>query len=107
MPYDDPDATDPMTLTGVEVTVEDDGAVRDMAACFIEEYVRLGHGADAIMTLFACGEFAGPTMAFQQLGRDSIQALIDEQVALRGPRGPRLPIHMTPAGALSLPVLEG
>lgn len=106
MPYGDPDATDPMTLTGVELLVDDDSAVRDMAASFIEEYVRLGHSTEAILALFECGEFAGPSMAFRQLGRDSIQGLIEELVLLRGPRGLRLPIEMTPAGALSLPVLE-
>ncbi len=106
MPYDDPDATDPMTLTGVEMLVDDPGAVQDMAACFVEEYVRLGHSAESIAGLFESGEFAGPTMAIRQLGRETIREMIQLQFLLRGPRGMRLQIDQTPGGALSLPVLE-
>jgi hypothetical protein len=106
MPYDDPDATDPMTLTGVELVVDEPGAVREMAACFIEEYVRLGLSAEAIAELFECGDFAGPDMAFRQLGPDVIRAMIEEHLDLRGPRGPRTTVDRMPGGALSLPVLE-
>ena len=106
MPYDDPDPTDPMTLTGVELLVDDPGAVRDMAECFIQEYVRLGLSAEAITELFEGGKFAGPTMAISELGRDTILEMIQEQLLLRGPRGVRMQIDQTPGGALSLPVLE-
>lgn len=106
MPFDDPDATDPMTLTGVELEVDEPDTVRDMATCFIEEYVRLGLGTEAITDLFNCGEFAGPSLAFRQLGSQAIREMIDLEIRLRGPRGVRLQIDQTPGGALSLPVLE-
>jgi hypothetical protein len=106
MPYDDPDPTDPMTLTGVELLVEGPAAVREMAACFVEEYLRLGHSPEALDELFASGEFAGPALALRRLGREAIRELIEEHVALRGPRGSRLAIERVPTGALSLPVLE-
>jgi hypothetical protein len=106
MPYDDPDPTDPMTLTGVELIVDDPDAVREMATCFIEEYVRLGLSAEAIAELFERERFAGPTLAIKQLGRDMIGELIQQQMLLRGPRGVRMQIDQTPDGALNLPVLN-
>lgn len=106
MPYNDPDVTDPMTLTGVELLVDDPGAVREMAACFIEEYVRIGLSADAIAELFECGRFAGPTMALRELGRPAILEMIREQLQLRGPIESRLQVDRMPGGAFRLPVLE-
>ncbi len=106
MPYDDPDATDPMTLTGVELQVDDPGAVREMAACFVEEYVRMGLSVEAIAALFESGEFAGPSMAIGQLGREAILGMIQEQMLIRGPRGVRTQVDQEPCGSWSLPVLE-
>jgi len=106
MPYDDPDPTDPMTLTGVELEVDAPGAMRDMAECFIEEYIRLGLSAEAIAGLFESGEFAGPALAINRLGRDLIRDMVQEQLLLRGPRGVRMQIDQTPGGALSLPVMD-
>ncbi len=106
MPHGDPDPTDPMTLTGVELLVDDPGAVLDMAACFAEEYVRLGLSAEAILELFESGQYAGPAMAMGQLGHDTIRELIQQQMVLRGPRGVRMQIDQTPGGTWNLPVLE-
>lgn len=106
MPHGEPDATDPMTLTGVEVVVDDGGAVVEMAACFIEEYFRMGLGSEAVLELFTSGEFTGPTMAFRQLGRERIRQMIEEQVCLRGPRGARMRCDQQADGTLNLPVLE-
>lgn len=106
MPYDDPDATDPMMLKGVELLVDDPETVREMAACFVEEYIRLGLSEEAIAELFESGEFMGPTFAIRQLGSVVIRELIQEQLLLRGPRGVRLRIDQTPGRAVSLPVLE-
>jgi hypothetical protein len=106
MPYNDPDATDPMTLTGVELMVDDPGSVREMAVCFIEEYVRLGLSPDAILQLFDNPDFAGPRLAVSQLGRQTIAELITEQFLIRGPRGRRVQVDQMPGGHIGLPVLE-
>ena len=42
MPYEDPDPEDPMQLVGVEIECPDGSATRDMAACFVEEFLRMG-----------------------------------------------------------------
>ncbi len=105
MPYEDPDPTDPMTLTGVELTVDDPNSVREMAECFIEEYVRLGHSAGAIAQMFESGHFAGPNLAVSQLGMDAIREMIQFQLLRRGPRAQRMQVDRVPGGAVSLPVL--
>lgn len=106
MPYDDPDITDPMTLHGVMFETGDAGAMREMAACFVEEYARMGFGPDRILKLFKTRGYAGPYLAYHVLGDSVIRALIDECVQAWGPRSPapRLERHAT--GDLGLPVLE-
>jgi hypothetical protein len=106
MPYNDPDATDPMTLTGVELDVEEAGAVAEMADCFIEEFVRLGYGPDAILEMFVSGAFAGPSLALRQLGRPDIESRIRMHAHLRGPGRGRIPVDQLPGGTVSLPVIE-
>ena len=106
MPYNDPAPTDPMTLTGVELWVDDSNAVLDMAACFVEEYVRVGLSAEAIFELFEDGKYAGPALAIGRLGNQAIRDLIQQQIKLRGPRGVRTKVDQTQGGSWSLPVLE-
>lgn len=105
MPYQDPDSTDPMTLTGVELAVDDPGSVREMAECFIEEYLRLGHSAASIEQMFESRQFAGPTLAVIQLGMKVIREMIQQQFLLRGPRSARLQVDRDSGGAVNLPVL--
>ncbi len=106
MPFEDPDETDPMTLTGVEIEVDDLSAAREMAECFIEEYIRIGLSAESILSLFTEGEFAGPSLALRQLGQDELQLLIQQQFQLRGPHGRGVKIESSPGGHIHLPVLE-
>lgn len=105
MPYHEPDETDPMTLHGVELEVEGLSAVREMARCFIEEFARLGHGADGIGRLFASGEFSGPALAVRELGVEEIELMIVEHFDRRGSRGARTHVEMSPVSGVSLPVL--
>ncbi len=106
MPYDDPDATDPMTLHGVVVETENDAAMRDMAECFVEEYIRGGFDADRILKLFQTQGYAGPYLAYQTLGEDAIRRIIDELMPLWGGREERT-AQMSPTnGQISLPILE-
>ena len=106
MPYDDPDATDPLTLHGVELDVNEAGAAREMAECFVEEFIRLGHSSTAILELFLGGRFAGPALALRQLGRERIETIIDEQFQKWGGRGLGVKVERTPAGNTSLPILD-
>lgn len=105
MPYDDPDATDPMTLHGVAVETDDPDAARNMADCFIEELVRLGFDAPRIREVFLDERFAGPAMATRQLGMETVEKLIDFHLRIRGPRMGRSCVNRRADGAIELPVL--
>lgn len=107
MPYDDPDATDPMTLHGVEVEAESDAAMREMAECFVEEYIRLGFDADRILKMFQTQGYAGPFLAYQTFGEECIRALIDEHLQRRGPHPHRSAVEPRTGGDIALPVLDG
>ena len=106
MPYDDPDATDPMTFHAVEVETDDPDSMRDMAECFVEEYARLGLSAESILDLFRGAQFAGPAMAYKRLGEPDIVRIIEAQIQIRGPRALRRRVDVDPTGAIVLPVLE-
>ncbi len=105
MPYDDPDPTDPMTLVGVVCPTADEGAMREMAECFIEEYVRLGFDEARLLRLFRTQGFAGPNMAWQTLGEEAIRAMIAEQLGCRRTAPSRLDV-VSADGGFTLPVLE-
>ena len=108
MPYDDPDSTDPMTLHGVAVDVDDDSALRAMAECFVEEYARMGFSAERLLRIFHNPEYAGPHLACLTLGAAWISGLIADHLALRGARrSPAEPVVAeVSAGVVRLRVLE-
>ena len=86
MPHNDPDPTDPMALHGVAVQTDDPSVMREMAQCFIEEYMRMGYARDRVMSMFAIPRYAGPYMARQALGHEAIVALIDDVASRWGGR---------------------
>jgi len=106
MPYDDPDITDPMTLHGIEIETDSADSIREMAACFVEEYVRLGISAERIYEMFTDGSFAGPALAHRTLGGETIAGLIAEQFAIRGPNAMHVAVERAASGSLHLPILE-
>ncbi len=107
MPYDDPDATDPMELHAVELETECGAAsMEEMAACFVEEYLRLGVSAEQVLRIFSGGEFAGPAMAARHLGMNAIERIVRTHLDRRGRRGPRTPVEHDADGAVRLPVLD-
>jgi len=86
MPHNDPDQSDPMTLHGVSVGTDDPTVTREMAVCFIEEYLRMGYGRERVLSMFANPGYAGPYMAGQALGEPLIATLVDEIAARWGGR---------------------
>ncbi len=106
MPYDDPDATDPMTLHGVVIETKSDAAMRDMAECFVEEYLRSGFDEDRILKMFQTQGYAGPFLAYQTLGEDAIRRMINELIPLWGGRKDKTRLSPSATGQISLPVLD-
>jgi hypothetical protein len=72
------DAKDPMELVGVRLPVADDTALREMAECFAEEFIRLGHREEDILALFQSPHYNGPHRAYCHFGEDWIRELINK-----------------------------
>jgi hypothetical protein len=83
MPYNDPDPTDPNILVGV-VLPADEEAMREMAYVFAEEFARLGHDRQQILTLFKNPFYAGAHGAYRALGEETIQSIVDECIGAWG-----------------------
>ena len=95
-----------MTLHGVVLETHSDAAMRDMADCFVEEYMRSGFDADRILKMFMTDAYAGPFLAYQTLGEDAIRRIIDELIPLWGGRKAKTPQSLSASGEISLPILE-
>ena len=106
MPHNEPDPTDPMALHGVVVETQDDGAMREMAECFVEEYARAGFDSDRILRMFRTQAYAGPFLAYKTLGEDVIRAFINGQMALRRDRNTQTMPNPELDERISLPVLD-
>lgn len=106
MPFDDPDMTDPMSFHAIEVETDNLNSLREMAVCFVEEYARMGFSAERIMALFQRNDFAGPALAYRELGSSSIAEIIEAQISLRGPRGVRRSEIVNQQGNVELPILD-
>ena len=72
------DPQDPMELVGVRLPVTGDTALREMAECFAEEFIRLGHSVEDVLALFQSPHYSGPHRAYRQFGEDWIRELIDK-----------------------------
>ncbi len=79
-----PEHDDPMALKGMMFPAEDEAPMRDMACCFIEEFLRMGHTTEAVEKLFCDPFYAGPHAAYKTLGAEAIQQLISEYGAIWG-----------------------
>lgn len=86
MPYDDPDPSDPMTLQGIAIETDDPNVQREMAECYIEEYLRMGYDRDRVLAIFRMPQYVGPAMAYEALGREVIERMLDDLVAVWGGR---------------------
>ena len=80
------EADDPMELVGMVLPDAGEAAVVEMADCFIEEFLRMGHAPARIERLFADPFYAGPHLAWQRLGPARIHERIDLLAAVFGPR---------------------
>ncbi|MGQ0613390.1 MAG: hypothetical protein ACT4PV_06605 [Planctomycetaceae bacterium] len=79
MPKNEPDATDPMTLTGVEVPATEEDVVA-MATAFAEEFAFSGWDAPRIAAMFQNPFYAGPHLAWRTLGKARVTAIIEQSV---------------------------
>jgi hypothetical protein len=87
-----PEADDPFALQGVGVSDPDGAATRDMAACFAEEFLRLGFPPGRVLALFESPRYPLAHQAYRQLGAAETRALIERLAAVwcPGSRPPRV-----------------
>jgi len=77
MPFKDPDPTDPNMLVGVLLPADAE-ASRNMAYVFAEEFARLGYTREQLLWLFKNPFYGGAHGAYQSLGENETQSIIDE-----------------------------
>lgn len=87
MPMGEADPQDPMQRVGVCVPVADEAPLREMAECFAEEFLRLGHCEGDVLALFKDPFYAGPHEAYRNLGDDWIREMIHKYARIFRPIG--------------------
>ena len=83
MPKDEFDFEDPLELNGVALFTHED-TTNDMAECFIEEFMRMGHNHKQILALFRNPQYLGPHLAFEKRGEPFVRDTITEVFARWG-----------------------
>lgn len=85
MPKDEFDFDDPLELNGVALDTEEDTS-RDMAECFVEEFLRMGYNHKQLLALFRNPHYLGMNMVLQNKGEPFVRAVIAEGFARWGKR---------------------
>lgn len=85
MPYGEADDEDPMELVGVEMDATEE-SVKDMIACYAEEYARMGFCSEQILEIFQNPAYPPAYGAMQQIGERFVRERIAEAVFIYGRR---------------------
>jgi hypothetical protein len=83
MPKDEFDPEDPMELNGVAFLTEED-TTDTMCECFIEEFMRMGHGPRQVLALFRNPHYLGMNMVLEKRGEQFVRDRIEEIYARWG-----------------------
>ena len=83
MPKDEFDFEDPLELNGMALLTEED-TTDAMCECFIEEFMRMGHGASQILSLFRNPHYLGMNMVLEKRGQQFVRDSIAETFARWG-----------------------
>jgi hypothetical protein len=85
MPKSEFDPEDPMEFVGVELAGQSEAALRDMALCFAEEFVRDGWDEEKIFHVFRNPFYKAPYLAWKQKGDEFIRSVIRDAVNMWRP----------------------
>ncbi len=69
---------DPVEMVGMQIPGQSEAALRDMALCFAEEFVREGWNEEKIFAMFKNPFYAGPYLAWKQKGDAFVKSVIVE-----------------------------
>ncbi len=78
MPYKEPEPDDPLELTGVVLPAPDEASLKDMAVCFVEEFLRDGWSDEQLRAMFRNPYYRGPYLVWRQQGDAYVEAVIQE-----------------------------
>jgi len=83
MPKDEFDFDDPLELNGVALYTDEDTS-RDMAECFVEEFLRMGYNHKQLLALFRNPHYVGMNMVLQNKGEPFVKEVIRDVFARWG-----------------------
>ena len=79
MPFHkEPEPDDPFELTGVVLPAQDDTSLKEMAVCFVEEFLRDGWADEQLRAMFRNPCYRGPYLVWRQKGDAYVEAVIQE-----------------------------
>ena len=78
MPYGDPEPDDPLELTGVILPAADESSLREMACCFVKEFMRDGWSDERLRAMFRAPNYRGPYLVWRLKGDAYVDAVIEE-----------------------------
>jgi hypothetical protein len=83
MPKDEFDFDDPLELNGVALYTDED-TQRDMAECFVEEFLMLGYNHKKLLALFHNPNYLGMNMVLLNKGEAFVKEVIGDVCARWG-----------------------
>ena len=93
MPAKEPEPDDPLELTGVMLAVPDETSLKDMAACFVEEFLRDGWSDEQLRAMFRNPHYRGPYLVWRTMGDAYVDAVIQEVRQIWRPNAIGEPSH--------------
>lgn len=78
MAYKPVEPDDPLELTGVVLSAPDETSLREMAVCFVEEFLRDGWSDEQLRAMFRNPFYRGPYLVWRQKGDAYVDAVIQE-----------------------------
>jgi hypothetical protein len=80
------DAEDPMEFVGVELPAADDRSQKEMAACFVEEFFRMGFDRGRLEAMFRDPFYGALHRIYRDFGEGYVGNLLDEYEEVFGRR---------------------
>jgi len=74
----EPEPDDPLELTGVMLAVPDEASLKEMAICFVEEFLRDGWSDEQLWAMFRNPHCRGPYLVWRQKGDAYVDAVIQD-----------------------------
>ena len=78
MPHKETEPDDPLELNGVVLPAPDETSLKEMAMCFVEEFLRDGWSDEQLRAMFRNPRYRGPYLVWRQKGEAYVEAVIHD-----------------------------